>query len=122
MPKLTLKRDNFRLRGWGLVFVTGILLTILALLDGAGSGGGTATEPSADATATASASGCRLEVTAAQLKVRSGPSTSTQIVDTLTQGTVVDGTRTVTNGFRQLTDTRWAASQFLTPLPDTNCA
>ena len=39
----------------------------------------------------------------------------------LTEGAVVDGTTTVTNGFRELEGNRWAADQFLTPLPNTNC-
>jgi hypothetical protein len=34
---------------------------------------------------------------------------------------VVDGTTTVTGGFRELEGDRWAADQFLTPMPGTNC-
>jgi hypothetical protein len=60
-------------------------------------------------------------VSAAELRVRSGPSTDSQQVETLSEGVVVDGTRVVTNGFRELSGNRWAADQFLTPLPGTNC-
>ena len=42
-------------------------------------------------------------------------------VEVLSEGSVVDGTQTVTDGFRELEGGRWAADQYLTPLPDTNC-
>ena len=42
-------------------------------------------------------------------------------MEVLSEGSVVDGTQTVTDGFRELEGGRWAADQYLTPLPDTNC-
>ena len=100
------------LRGWGLVIVAGVLLTILAQFDGPGTG----TVP----TATGS-TGCQLRVAAAELRVRAGPSTASEQVDILPEGAVVDGTPVVTDGFRQLTGNRWAADQFLVPVAGTTC-
>ena len=84
--------------------------------------------PPATARAAASAvhsadnsTGCQLRVSAAELRVRSGPSTDAQQVEVLSEGAVVDGTRVVTDGFRELEGDRWAADQFLTPMPNTNC-
>jgi hypothetical protein len=54
--------------------------------------------------------------------VRTGPSQEAALVETLARGARVDGTRVVTDGFRELEEGRWAADQFLTPLPGTNCA
>ena len=65
--------------------------------------------------------GCQLRVSAAELRVRSGPSTDADQVEVLSEGAVVDGTRVVTDGFRELEGDRWAADQFLTPMPNTNC-
>jgi hypothetical protein len=99
-------------RGWGLVILAGVLLTILATIDG----------PRASTVPAATGStGCQLRVTAAELRVRAGPSTASEQVDTLPEGAVVDGTRVVTDGFRELTGNRWAADQFLTPVPGTTC-
>jgi hypothetical protein len=100
------------LRGWSLVIISGVLLTILATVDGPRAG----TVPSATGS-----TGCQLRVTAAELRVRAGPSTVAEQVDTLPEGAVVDGTPVVTDGFRELTGDRWAADQFLTPVPGTNC-
>jgi hypothetical protein len=109
-------RRNYR--GWGWVIVAGIVLTALSLLDGPV--GPTATG-TATTTSQPAAVECQLRVSAAELRVRSGPSTDSQQVETLSEGVVVDGTRVVTNGFRELSGNRWAADQFLTPLPGTNC-
>jgi hypothetical protein len=111
-----LRKRNFH--GWGWVLLAGIVLTALSLLDGsvAPTVGGTATSASQPA-----AVQCQLRVSAAELRVRSGPTTDSAQVETLSEGVVVDGTRTVTNGFRELAGNRWAADQFLTPVPGTNC-
>jgi hypothetical protein len=111
-----IRRRNFH--GWGWVLVAGIVLTAISLLDGsvAPSVAGTATSTSQPA-----AVACQLRVSAAELRVRSGPSTDSAQVQTLSEGVVVDGTPTVTNGFRELSGNRWAANQFLTPVPGTNC-
>ena len=89
-------KKPWRVRGWGLVFLAGIVLTILAMID-APAGNGTSPVHTAD-----NSTGCQLRVSAAEL--------------------VVDGTRVVTDGFRELEGDRWAADQFLTPMPNTNCS
>jgi hypothetical protein len=109
-------RRNYR--GWGWVIVAGIVLTALSLLDGPVGPIATGT---ATTTSQPAAVECQLRVSAAELRVRSGPSTDSQQVETLSEGVVVDGTRVVTHGFRELSGNRWAADQFLTPLPGTNC-
>ena len=119
-----LRKRNFH--GWGWVLLAGNVLLFsfgapdaaLSLLDGsvAPTVGGTATSASQPA-----AVQCQLRVSAAELRVRSGPTTDSAQVETLSEGVVVDGTRTVTNGFRELAGNRWAADQFLTPVPGTNC-
>ena len=109
-------RRNYR--GWGWVIVAGIVLTALSLLDGPVGPIATGT---ATTTSQPAAVECQLRVSAAELRVRSGPSTDSQQVETLSEGVVVDGTRVVTNGFRELSGNRWAADQFLTPVPGTNC-
>lgn len=105
-----------RPRGWGLVFLAGIVLTIIAMID-APAGNGTSVVHAAD-----NSTGCQLRVSAAELRVRAGPSTAAEQVEVLSEGAVVDGTRVVTGGFRKLEGNRWAADQFLTPMPNTNCS
>ena len=110
-------------RGWGAVIAGGILLTVLALVDAPrDQAAGTSTSTSVSATSTADGStGCQLQVTAAELRVRSGPSANTDPLETLTQGQVVDGTTEVTSGFRRLEGNRWAADEFLVPVAGTAC-
>ena len=110
----TLKKP-WQIRGWGLVFVAGIVLTILAMLD-APDVSDTPAVRSADGS-----TGCQLRVSAAELRVRSAPSTDADQVEVLSEGAVVDGTPTVTDGFRELEGGRWAADQYLTPVPNTDC-
>jgi len=107
------KRDY---KGWGWVLVSGITLALLAMIDAPREGA------TGSATSTADGStGCQLQVTIAELRVRSGPSVDTDPLDTLTQGTVVDGTTEVTDGFRKLEGDRWAANEFLVPVAGTTC-
>jgi hypothetical protein len=129
MAKISLKpKMNWSYKGWGLVFLSGVVLTALAMLDGAGDEDGSPLvlpggSASAEVTSSASsAAGCRLQVTAVELRVRSAPSVDSPQVQLLHAGDVVDGTRTVTDGFRELEGDRWAADRFLAPLPNTNCA
>ncbi len=103
--------ESSTFKGWAFVFVAGIGLALIALVDRGG----------LDAVTADGSTGCQLEVSTEQLNVRSGPRQDSPLVQTLTLGERVDGTRTVTNGFRELEDGQWAADQFLTPLPDTNC-
>lgn len=110
VPKL--EKKTFR--GWTFVLVAGTVLAFVAILD---RGGLDELTSSADGS-----TGCQLEVAADQLNVRAAPSQDSALVQTLVRGDRVDGTRIITDGFRQLEGNRWAASQFLTPLPGTNCA
>lgn len=114
MARITVpKLEASTFKGWAFVLVAGVVLAALAMLDRGGFG----EVPSADGS-----TGCQLEVAAEELNVRTGPSQGAALVETLPRGTLVDGTRVVTDGFRQLEEGRWAADQFLTPLPGTDCA
>ena len=121
-PKMTLKGvAKHSVRGWGAVVAGGILLTALAMLDmprdgTTGSVAGTSSTSTADGS-----TGCQLQVTAAELRVRSGPSIDTDPLETLNQGALVDGTTEVTDGFRKLEGDRWAANEFLVPVAGTSC-
>ena len=116
MPKMTVKdAAKHSVKGWGAVLSGGILLTVLALADG-GAQGTASTVPTADGS-----TGCQMQVTAAELRVRSGPSVNADPLETLTQGAVVDATTQVTDGFRLLKGDRWAANEFLVPIAGTSC-
>ena len=111
-PKFTIKKpDASTYSGWAFVLVVGALLALVALIDRGG------LDELRDG-----ATGCQLEVSADELDVRSGPSRDAPLVEVLTKGKRVDGTRVVTDGFRELGSGRWAANQSLTPLVGTNCA
>ena len=98
IPKL--EKKNFR--GWTFVLVAGVVLAIVAIIDGGGLG-------------------CRLEVTADELRVFSGPNPAVELVQTLRRDEIVDGTQRLDNGFRELGEGRWAEDQFLDPVPGSNC-
>lgn len=116
-PKMTLKgAAKQSVKGWGAVLSGGLLLAVLALVD---LPAGEATSP-AGSTADGS-TGCQLQVTIGELRVRSGPSVDTDPLETLPQGTVVDGSTEVTDGFRRLEGNRWAADEFLVPVAGTTC-
>lgn len=118
MAKITLKTpDPATYRGWGFVIFLGLVVAVLALIDRGELGGSTADDRPAGSSAD-----CRLTVATDELNVRSAPDAGSELLATLTRGDVVEGTRTVRDGFRELADDRWAADQFLTPLPGTNCA
>ena len=108
-------------KGWGAVLTGGILLTVLALADGSGGGGGSSSGTTGDVRTVDGSTGCQMQVTAAELRVRSSPSVTADSVETLTQGAVVDGTTQVTDGFRRLKGDRWAANEFLVPIAGTSC-
>ena len=105
--------DASTFRGWAFVLIAGVVLAALAVIDG----GGLNDLRSMIGTPT----GCRMVVAAEELNVRTEPSTGSGLVETLTRGATVDATRVVTDGFRELGNGRWAANQFLTPLPETTC-
>jgi hypothetical protein len=122
MAKWTMKRVvKSSFRGWGAVILVGVVLTALSLLDGTGVPSITGSATSTSAPIADGSTGCQLRVSAAELRVRSGPSTDSPQVEILSEGAVVDGTRVVTDGFRELEGNRWAADQFLTPVAGTNC-
>ncbi len=109
---LGLKRPDATLyRSWTFVVVQGVVLTVLALLDR-----GSLDEAMADGS-----TGCQLEVTTEEVNVRAGPTQETEQLGTFARGALLDGTTTVTDGFRQLEDGRFVADQFLTPVPGTDC-
>jgi hypothetical protein len=110
VPKLEAKT----FKGWAFVLVAGTALAFVAILD---RGGLDEVRTSADGS-----TGCQLEVAADQLNVRAEPNPESRLVETRVRGDRVDGTPVVTNGFRELKGNLWAANQFLTPLPGTNCA
>jgi hypothetical protein len=99
--------------GWAFVLVAGVVLALIAIVD---RGGFEVTASASDGS-----TGCQLEVTTDQLNVRSGPSQEAELLRTLARGARVDGTRIQTNFYRQLEDGTWAVSEFLTPLPGSNC-
>ncbi|MBC8090947.1 MAG: SH3 domain-containing protein [Pseudonocardia sp.] len=108
-PKLTLKRPSYR--GWTFVIILGVVLAVIALIH----------QVATQDTDPVGSTGCRLEVTTDDLNVRAGPSQAAEQLDTVVRGDVLDGTATVTDGFRELADGRWVADQFLTPVPGTDC-
>jgi hypothetical protein len=115
MPKMSAKDvAKHSVKGWGAVLSGGVLLTVLALADGSGSS-------TADVRTADGSTGCQLQVTAAELRVRSGPSVTADAQETLTQGAIVDGTTEITDGFRRLKGDRWAANEFLVPVAGTTC-
>jgi uncharacterized protein YgiM (DUF1202 family) len=101
-------------KGWGFVLVAGVALAIIAVID---RGGMDALGATADGS-----TGCRLEVSADRLNVRSAPGEQSPQVETLPRGEQVDATPTVTDGFRELENGNWAADRFLTPLPGADCS
>ncbi|MBW0114493.1 SH3 domain-containing protein [Pseudonocardia abyssalis] len=97
-------------RSWTFVLILGVVLTVFAMIDrGAGTAG-------ADGS-----TGCQLEVTTDQLNVRAGPAEESELLGALARGTLVDGTRTVTDGFRALEDGTFVSDTYLTPVPGTDC-
>jgi hypothetical protein len=109
VPKL--EASSFK--GWTFVFVAGVALALLAIVDRGGLGAITAANGSTS---------CQLEVVTDQLNVRNGPSPGAALVETLTRGMRVDGTKVVTDGFRELEEGRWALDQYLAPQPGSDCA
>lgn len=109
LPKLTLSRP--KLKGWPMVIILGLALALLAVIDRGGLGA-----------VTGSSGGCELRVTASQLNVRAAPSNQSESLQLLTQGATLDGTTTVTSGFRQLKDGRWVFDQYVTPIAGSTCS
>ncbi|MGH3773889.1 MAG: SH3 domain-containing protein [Pseudonocardiaceae bacterium] len=72
-------------------------------------------------TVTSSSRSCTVRVTVDSLNVRSRPDSFASVVQTYNQGEVVSADRTIRNGFRQLGPDRWAARDYLVPMPDSDC-
>jgi len=118
--RLVKRKRNYG--GWGWVLTAGIVMTTLAMLDTPREGTAGSVAGTSSSTSTADGStGCQLQVTAPEVRVRSGPSVATDPLETLTQGTVVDGTTEVTDGFRKLEGNRWVANEYLVPVAGTTC-
>jgi hypothetical protein len=117
MPKLEGKSFS----GWVFVLITGLLLALYAIVDGGGLDASTSSTAPPPAASADGSTGCQLEVTTDRINVRAGPSQDTEQLRVLTRGEVVDGTRVVVNLYRQLEDGTWATSEFLTPVPGSNC-
>jgi len=113
MPKKLRIPKAASYRGWTAVLITGGALAALALVD---QGGAAATDTADGST------GCRMEVQAEELNVRTEPTTDSALVEVLPRGAVVDANLVVTDGFRQLEDGNWAAEQFLAPVLGSTCS
>ena len=64
---------------------------------------------------------CRVTVIADVLRVRAAPDLNAPIVDRFKRDAVTDADKVVENGFRKVGENRWAAEEFLTPLPGHDC-
>ena len=64
---------------------------------------------------------CTVTVTADLLNVRSSPDSDASVVQTYSRGEVISADRTIRNDFRQLGPDRWAAREFLNPMPGSDC-
>lgn len=109
MPFAIKRPDAALYRSWTFVVVLGVVLAVLALID------------RGDPAAADGSTGCQLEVTTDELNVRAGPAEQAELLGTLAAGTLVDGTPTVTDGFRELEDGRFVSDIYLTPVPGTDC-
>jgi len=121
MPQLSSKWFS----GWAFVLVAGLLLALYAIIDGGGLAeqGSSGTAGTGTTTVTTDGTtGCRLEVTTDELNVRAAPAQDAELLRKLPRGELVDGTRIEANFYRQLADGGWGATEFLTPVPGTNCS
>lgn len=64
---------------------------------------------------------CEVEVTADVLNVRGGAGTRFPVLDQLNAGDTVEATPVTENGFRRLSEGRWAASRFLAVTAGSDC-
>jgi hypothetical protein len=100
-------------RSWAIVIVVGLLLALLSIIDGGG-----LSQPAA---APAPSPACTFTANGNDVNVRTGATASSPSVQKLSQGQVVTGTKTVTNGYRQLADGTWVMDGLLTPVPGSVC-
>jgi hypothetical protein len=99
-------------RSWPLVIVIGLILAILSLIDRGGLG---------DTTTVVAGQACSFTVIGTDVNVRTGASAASPAVQKLNQGDTVAGTKTVTNGFRQMVGGAWVLDGLLTPVPGSVC-
>ncbi|GAB2999528.1 SH3 domain-containing protein [Amycolatopsis acidiphila] len=71
--------------------------------------------------ATGGPGGCKVTVTADVLNVRAAPDPNAQIVGKFNQNAQTGAEPVVQNGFRKLTDSKWAKTDFLAPVAGTAC-
>ena len=115
--------------GWTLVLLIGLVLGVLALIDGGYSAPGTSSAtssvagvPATAAGGTAATSSCSFLVISNQLNVRAAPAQDAQLVRPLGQGQQVAGTAVQQNAYRQLADGTWAVAQYLQPVAGSTCS
>lgn len=109
------KPDSATFKGWLFVLISGAVLTLVALIHRGG-------VDELQAYPADGSTGCRLEVAVDELNVQAAPIANAELIEVLRRGAQVDGTRTITDGFRELEGGHWAVNQFLTPLPGSDCA
>lgn len=69
-----------------------------------------------------STTACTFTVNADTLNVRSGPEMSQPIIAKYKQGTEVHAQHDLQNGFRKLSEGRWAAEQYLAAVSGSTCS
>jgi hypothetical protein len=99
-------------RSWPLVIVIGLLLALLSIIDRGGLEG---------VSSAVNGAACSFTVNADGVNVRSAATAASTPVQKLTKGETVAGTKTVTDGFRQLATDRWVLDSYLTPVPGNPC-
>lgn len=96
-------------KGWPFALVIALVLGVLVLLD------------SGTISSSAITASCRVQVTAEVLSARSGADPSAQPQHELHRGDLVGAETEVQNGYRKLLDGTWALSEYLRPVPGSQC-
>jgi hypothetical protein len=117
VARLTIRKpDSSIFRSWFFVIVLGSVLAVLSLV----SRGDLESTPVPEADGS---TGCVMvvQVTEDELNLREGPSLNAPLVGALPNGTRVDATTIVENGYRQLEDGAWGAAEYLVPEAGSTC-
>ncbi|GGS24031.1 MULTISPECIES: SH3 domain-containing protein [Actinokineospora] len=77
--------------------------------------------PNGETAPTGGEGACKVIVTADVLNVRAKPDVKSEIVGKFNMGAETVADKAVENGFRKLAQDRWAAEEFLKPLPGHDC-
>lgn len=105
MAKLKLTISKPKLKGWPLVFIIGLALAVLAVVDR-----GSLALP------------CQVTVVARPgVTLLDDPVSTAKIARTETAGTELDAFQDVQDGFRMLTDGTWAPVKALADVPAARC-